>query len=483
MRTSFNLQSAIRNPKLGAVTIGLLILGGLLISQLEFVPAFAQTDPAPAAPTQAIADATPTQETPSPAALPQRDASGNPIRRAPTGHVSNYDESKVGTYALPDPLLLQDGQPVRGADMWFKRRRPEILSLYETHIYGRVPERVPRAAFQVVETDAKFMDGVAVRKHVVMRLGDSPDGPKVNVLVYLPANARGPVPLLLHLTFFGGPPAASADAGSPPAPGAETGRGPVRREAGPIEEILARGYGYATLRYTEIQPDSATSSQSGVIRLALAPGQTRPASDEWGAIGAWAWGASRVLDYFETDPAVDAGRVVLIGHSRLGKTVLWAGARDPRFALVFSSCAGEMGSSLARRDFGVTVDDMAANFPWQFAGNFKGFSGRWNEMPVDAHLVIALNAPHPVFITGGTQDQWADPRGEFLAAVAAGPVYRLLGKKDLGTSELPPLDTPLITGDLGFHYHTGGHTITASDWQAFFDFAERHLKPERMRKR
>ena len=190
--TNFNPQSEIRNPQsanpqsanpqsanpqLGAVTIGLLTLGGLLISQLESVPAFAPTDPARAATTQAVADATPTQETPPSAALPQRDASGNPIRRAPTGHVSNYDESKVGTYTLPDPLLLQDGEPVRDADTWFKRRRPEILSLYETHIYGRVPERVPKAAFQVVETDSKFMDGAAVRKHLVMRFGDSPDGP------------------------------------------------------------------------------------------------------------------------------------------------------------------------------------------------------------------------------------------------------------------------------------------------------------------
>jgi len=186
-----------------------------------------------------------------------------------------------------------------------------------------------------------------------------------------------------------------------------------------------------------------------------------------------------VLDYLESDRAVDAKRVALIGHSRLGKTALWAGARDARFALVFSSCSGEMGASLARRDFGETVDDVIANFPWWFAGNFQKYSDHWNDMPVDSHLLIALNAPRPVFITGGTQDQWADPHGQFLAEVAAGPVYRLLGKKDLGTSELPPLDTPLVSGDLGFLYHTGAHTITAEDWKAFLDFADRHLKPAR----
>ncbi len=415
--------------------------------------------------------------------LPRSDANGNPLRRAPTGHVSNYDESKVGTYTLPDPLVLQNGQPVRDAATWTAQRRPEILKLYETHIYGRVPERAPKVTWSVVETDPKAMDGAAVRKHIVGRIGEGPDAPTVNVVLHLPAKATGPVPVLLQLNFFGNPPAAGAAKSSgvktsPAAPVPE--KAPPKSGFGagtPIADFLARGYGYATFRYTEIQPDNATNAMRGVLGLALAPGQSRPAADEWGGISAWAWGAGRVLDYFENDNAVDARRVAIIGHSRLGKTALWAGARDPRFALVFSSCSGEMGAALARRDFGETVDDMAANFPWQFCGNFQKFSGHWNDMPVDAHMVIALNAPRPVFVTGGTQDQWADPRGQFLAQVAAGPVYRLLGRQDLGTSELPPLDTPLTAGDLGFHYHTGGHTITAADWAAFLKFAERHLKP------
>jgi (4-O-methyl)-D-glucuronate---lignin esterase len=402
-------------------------------------------------------------------ALPRTDANGNPLRRAPTGHVSNYDESKVGTYALPDPLVLQNGQPVREAQTWMGKRRNEILKLYESEIYGRVPERAPKATFELV-ANTNALDGAAVHKEVAIRFGEKPDAPVLHLHLYLPSRSTAPVPLLLHLTFFGGTPGAS------PTTNAATGR-PRFNEAGPVADMFARGYGYAMFRYTEIEGDSASNSLTQVRRQALAPAQLKPAPDEWGTISAWAWGASRVLDYLETDRAVDAKRVAIIGHSRLGKTVLWAGARDPRFALVFSSCAGEMGSSLARRDFGETVDDMAANFPWQFAGNFQKYPGRWNEMPVDAHLVIALNAPRPVFITGGTQDQWADPRGEFLAAVAAGPVYRLLGKNDLGTTDGPPLDTPLITGDLGFHYHTGGHAITPADWKAFLDFADRHLKP------
>jgi hypothetical protein len=323
--------------------------------------------------------------------------------------------------------------------------------------------------FSVAETDRSALAGMAVRKHLVGHLGGL-DGPAVNVFLYLPANANGPVPVLLHLTF------ATVDAGM--AVPASTNSARARpSEAGPLTNILARGYGYATVRYTELEGDSATSSLSLARKLALAPNQAKPGVDDWGTITVWAWGVSRVLDYLETDPAVDAKRVALIGHSRLGKTALWAGARDPRFAVVFSSCAGEMGSALSRRDYGETVDDMAANFPYWFAGNFQKYSGHWNDMPVDAHMLIALNAPRPVFLTGGTQDQWADPRGEFLAAVAAGPVYRLLGQKDLGETEGPPLDKPLITGSLGFLYHTGAHAILPVDWQAFLDFAEKYFKP------
>jgi hypothetical protein len=396
--------------------------------------------------------------------LPRNDAHGNPLRRAPTGHVSNYDEAKVGEYTLPDPLVLQNGKPVRDADTWFKQRRPEILKLYRTEIYGRVPEGAPKLRFEVAEVDTNAMNGTAVRKEIVGRMGDKSDGPAVHVHLYLPAKANQPVPVLSHLVFFGATP-----------PSASTTR-PHMSETGPIADILARGYGYATVRYTEFEGDSASNNLTSARKLALEPGQAKPALDEWGTISAWAWGLSRVIDYFETDAAVDAKRIAVIGHSRLGKTALWLGAQDPRVSLVFSSCSGEMGASLARRDFGETVDDVVANFPWWFAGNFQKYAGHWSDMPVDTHMLIALNAPHPVFVTGGTQDQWADPRGEFLAEVAAGPVYRLVGKKDLGTSEFPPTDTPLLSGELGFNYHTGEHMITAEEWKTFLDFADRQLK-------
>ena len=219
-----------------------------------------------------------------------------------------------------------------------------------------------------------------------------------------------------------GPREARGRAGAAPGAARSARAGQGRGNAAPGEppvaaEILARGWGYATVGYADIQPDRANTFTEGVIGTTLAPGQTKPAPGDWGTISAWSWGISRIIDYFETDRAIDAKRVAVQGFSRLGKTVLWASAMDERIAAVFSGCAGEMGSSLARRDFGETVDDMAQNYHWQFNSRFQQWVGRWNDMPVDAHMLIALSAPRPVFITGGTTDQWSDPKGEFLAEV------------------------------------------------------------------
>jgi hypothetical protein len=254
------------------------------------------------------------------------------------------------------------------------------------------------------------------------------------------------------------------------------GRGGPSGEPPNAADILARGWGYATVAYQDIQPDRAGAWTEGVIGQSLAPGQTQPGPSEWGTISAWAWGTSRIIDYLQSDRAVDGSRIALHGFSRLGKTVLWAAAQDPRIKVVFSACAGEMGSALARRDWGETVDDMAQNFPWQFAGAFQQWPGRWNDMPVDAHELLSLIAPRPLFITGGTKDQWSDPKGEFLAEVAAGPVYRLLGRRDLGTTDFPLPDTPVMNGDLAFYYHTGPHMVAPAEWTAFVDFLSRYFK-------
>ncbi len=290
-------------------------------------------------------------------------------------------------------------------------------------------------------------------------MSDRDDGPRINVNLYLPAKAEGPVPVVLILTFGGG-------AGKFKGFGKDT----------TATEVLGRGWAYATVGYSDIQPDRAGAFKEGVIGLTLKAGQTAPAADEWGGVSAWAWGVSRVMDYFEIDKTVDARCVAIQGHSRLGRTVLWAGAQDERIAAVFASCSGEAGAALARRDWGETVDDMAQNFSWQLAGNYQKWVGRWNDMPVDSHMLIALMAPRTLFCNGGTTDQWADPKGEFLGMVGAGPVYRLLGRKDLGVTELPPLDKALTDGDLGWNYHTGGHIATPAEWRSFLSMAERRFK-------
>jgi len=391
------------------------------------------------------------------------DAKGNPIRLAfKTGHKSNYDEAKVKPYTLPDPLILADGQPVKDAETWVKKRRPEILKLFQTEIYGRIPDHAPKVKWEVASIEANALNGTATLKRVVGQIGDRPDGPRMNVTLFLPAKVKEPVPVILTITFGGGK------------GGKVFGKGD-----GMAAQIIARGWGYASVGYNDIQPDRAGAFKEGVIGLTLKPDQTAPAADEWGSVSAWAWGISRIMDYFETDKAVDARCVGIQGHSRLGRTVLWAGAQDERIAAVFASCSGEAGAALARRDWGETVDDMAQNFSWQLAGNYQKLVGRWNEMPVDSHMLIALMAPRTLFCNGGTTDQWADPKGEFLGMVAAAPVYRLLGRKDLGVVELPPLDKALTDGDLGWNYHTGGHIATPADWQAFLTMAERRFKERR----
>ena len=388
-----------------------------------------------------------------------KDKDGNPLRLATkTGHVSNYDESKVKPYTLPDPFMLASGQPVKDADTWFKQRRPEILQLFRTEIFGRVPDNAPKVKWEVATTGTSAMNGTATLKRLVGRIGDRADGPHMNVSLYLPAKATEPVPVILTITFGGGP------------------KGGAGKGDSIAADILGRGWAFATVGYNGIQPDKKDAFDQGVIGQTLKAGQSAPAADEWGGVSAWAWGISRIVDYFETDKAIDARCIGIQGHSRLGRTVLWAGAQDERIAAVFASCSGEAGAALARRDWGETIDDMAQNFPWQLSGNYQKWVGRWNEMPVDSHMLIALVAPRALFCNGGTSDQWADPKGAFLALVAAGPVYRLLGAKDLGTTELPPLDKALTEGDLGWLYHTGGHIATTADWRAFLVMAERHFK-------
>jgi hypothetical protein len=240
--------------------------------------------------------------------------------------------------------------------------------------------------------------------------------------------------------------------------------------------LIEAGFGFATFYYGDVEPDFEGGLKYGVRALYLKPGQTEPAPDAWGAIAAWGWGMSRVLDYLQTEPKVNTRRVALFGASRLGKTVLWAGARDTRFAAVIACCSGEGGASLSRRDFGETVANLTTHFPYQFCTNYQKFAHRVNDLPVDANMLLSLMAPRPLLLQTGNKDLWGDPKGEFLAEVAAGPVYRLLGAQDLGTDVWPAAGTPILH-TLGYYMHDGGHGPLPADWSIFLQFLKMHLSP------
>ncbi len=393
----------------------------------------------------------------------------------------NYDEARAGGYTLPDPLVLANGTPVRDAATWYSQRRPEILRLIEDNQYGRSPGRPSAMVFDVFEKGTPAFGGKALRKQVTVYFSGDRAGPKMDLLVYTPAAARGPVPLLLNIGF-------SANSNTVDDPGIKPGeiwtpdkkRVPATqgRSFGKIDvaRLIDRGYGFATLYYGDIDPDFDGGVPFGVRALYLKPGRTAPEPDEWGTIAAWAWGLSRALDYLETDSAVDAKRVALMGVSRLGKTVVWAGARDPRFALVIASCSGEGGAALSKRNYGETVKALDVRYGYQFAANYQQWGDHVAQMPFDAHMLLSLIAPRPILLQTGDTDLWSDPRGEFLAAVAAGPVFRLLGKQGLGTDVMPPAAQPIMH-TLGYYEHEGGHGTIPSDWDQFLAFMDMHLHP------
>lgn len=393
---------------------------------------------------------------------------------------TNYDESKVPSYRLPELLKLNSGEAVKDAKTWREKRRPEIYSLLEQQMFGRAPGRPERMTFELTSLEPNAMGGKAVRKEIAINTA----GKSFSLLLYLPKNAKGPVPVFLGLNF-GGNQSVTSEAGiklatiwsrngkTPPATAAESSRG-AGASSWQVEKILAAGYGLATIYYCDIEPDYNGALAHSVRQAYLRGAKTELAADDWGAIGAWAWGLSRVMDYLETDKAVDAKKVAVMGHSRLGKTALWAGAADQRFAIVISNDSGEGGAAISRRMFGENVRNLNTSFPHWFAGNYKQYNERVAEMPFDSHFLIALIAPRPVYICSAEEDKWADPKGEFLAGVAASPVWRLFGKKGIETDQMPGIHQPV--GDaVGYHVRAGKHDVTDYDWEQWIKFADHHF--------
>jgi hypothetical protein len=398
-------------------------------------------------------------------------------------NAANYDESKVKPFTLPDPLVCKDGTRVTTPDLWWSKRRPEIVEEFDREVYGRVPKDVPKVTWEVVESkEEKVGDIPAVTKRLAGHV-DNMKCPSITVDIQLtlttPAEAKGPVPVMMEFGFGGfGPRAGGLQTkGGAPKAAPFGGGAPMWRQ-----QVLAKGWGFAVIVPSSIQADNGAGLTKGIIGLGN-KGQPRKPED-WGALRAWAWGASRALDYFETDKTVDARQVGIEGLSRYGKAALVAMAYEPRFAIGFIGSSGEGGAKLHRRNFGELVENLTGSgeYHWM-AGNFLKYGGPLtpDDLPVDAHELIALCAPRPAFVsygasTGpGAEGQWVDQRGSFMAAVAAGPVYSLLGKKDLGTAEFPEVETALTDGELAFRQHKGGHT-TGPNWPTFLAFADRYIK-------
>jgi hypothetical protein len=395
-----------------------------------------------------------------------------------SANAPNYDESKANPYPnLPDPLSLKNGRRVTIPKDWWKLRRPEIVEDFDREIYGRVPSNTPKVNWEVITTTQEKNGEFDVITRKILGHVDNSSYPAVKVDIDLtlttPAKARGRVALMMEFGFVFPP-------GFRPPPGFVP-----PKQSGPTwqQQLLAKGWGYASVIPTSFQADNGAGLTKGIIGLCN-KGQTRK-PDDWGTLRAWAWGASRALDYFETDKSVDAKQVGIEGLSRYGKAALVTMAYDQRFAIGFIGSSGEGGAKLHRRNFGELVENLAGSSEYHWmAGNFLKYAGplTWKDLPVDAHELIALCAPRPVFISYGASEgpgaegQWVDQRGSFMAAVAAGSVYRLLGKKDLGTTEFPPVETALISGEIAFRQHSGGHT-TGPNWPTFLEWASRYINP------
>jgi hypothetical protein len=405
-------------------------------------------------------------------------------RQAPdtvAGIPVNYDESLTGTYQLPDPFITSGGERVHTPEEWYENRRPEILNLFYDFQYGRTPPDPDNINFDLFDSGSPAFDGTAIRKQVTINLTGDEDGPGMDLLIYLPADVNGPVPVLLEASF-------SPNYSRVDDPGVKQGTmwnregervpAPENSRFGTlnVSRLISQGFGVATVYYGDIEPDFIGGFDHGIISHFQEENQSGRLPNDWGAISAWAWGLSRAMDYFEQDTDIDEQRIALMGVSRLGKTALWTAARDTRFAAVIASCSGEGGAALSRRNFGETVAHLTApaRYPYQFSESYGLFASHIHHLPVDANLLLSLIAPRPLLLQTGTEDLWSDPKGEFLAAVDASRVYEFLGTEGLQNSMWPDAGEP-VWGTLSYYMHEGGHGTLPSDWEIFMEFLNTHL--------
>lgn len=394
----------------------------------------------------------------------------------------NYNESAVGTYQLPSLLIDNHHKKVRTSSDWNGLRRNEVLQLFKENMYGQFPG--PSADMHVViqKIDSTAIGGLAISKQVRIYLTEGEKGPYIDLLLYVPANTTRPVPVFAGWNFQGNQSVSTdenilvsqryldflkikKDTLAPARGGQE--------KCWPIKTIIEHGYGVATAYYGDVEPDYPDGWQTG-IRSTLAKSLQLKPSD-WCAMGAWAWGLSRILDYLQTNKAVDATRVMVMGHSRLGKIALWAAANDTRFAAVISNDSGEGGAALSHRNYGQNLKGMITSFPHWYISKYKDYADDVNALPIDQHMLLALAAPRPLYVASATNDRWADPYGEFLAAKNAAPVYALFSKKGVGTDEMPAPDTS-VGNTIRYHIRTGDHDILLFDWMQYIRFADELVK-------
>jgi hypothetical protein len=381
----------------------------------------------------------------------------------------NYDESRVPHYDLPPLLVTAEGRKVSTPEDWRSIRRPQIVALFSDLVYGRVPAPPSpiETEYELLRLDESFMGGKATRKDVLIRFTNEGGTAEMTILVFVPNGASKPVPAFVRHSF--------ADTRSrhfeahPDRPGHTRG-------GWPLGELLERGYAVVAVDQEDLVGHNEVGFARGIHPLFFREGQSFPRATEWGVLAAIAWGGSRALDYLETDGDVDEARVAVMGHSKLGKATLWTAAMDERFALAISAQSGCAGAALWRRRSGETLKKMVTRFPYWLCRNAWKFVEQEDDLPVDQHMLLALIAPRPVYVASGIQDVWADPRGEYLSAYHASPVYRLLGKRGLDSEAPPPVGQAILDGDVGYHVREGGHSVDPYDWRRFLDFADRHLK-------